>query len=152
MSLRTHAAQSGGTQDYPEYLLQANQQVNEVNVGLFKAALAGSVSECEHFIRQGAKPNFFFHPEDQKNSLHVAAEHGFLDVVKLLLKNGAEPNSISTADQSSALTLAAHNNDPNLIKVLMDHGASINHGENICLRYPTVTVCCCRKYSSFHID
>ena len=119
----------GGTDEYPEYLLQENQLPTEDNIALFRAALQGSVSECERLLRKGAKPNFFFRPEDQKNALHVAAEHGFVDVCKLLLSHGAEANSLSTADQASALTLAAHNDDPTLIKVLLDVGAHINHGK-----------------------
>lgn len=128
MSLNHDAHKSGGKQDYPEYLLQENQLATDENVGLFHAANKGNIAECERLLKRGAKPNFFFRPEDQKNALHVAAEHCFVDIVKLLLQHGAEVNSIATSDQSSALTLAAHNNDPNLIRILLESGAAINHG------------------------
>lgn len=129
--MNPEALKTGGAQDYPEYLLQKNQVPSEENVALFKAALSGSVGECERLLKKGAKPNFFYRPEDQKNALHVAAEHGFTDVCRVLLKYGAEVNSISTADQASALTLAAHNDDPELIKLLLDEGAHINHGKEL---------------------
>ena len=128
MSLNPEALRTGGAQDYPEYLLQANQVATDENVGLFQAANKGNLSECERFLKRGAKPNFFFRPDDQKNALHVAAEHDFADIVKLLLHHGAEVNSIATSDQSSALTLAAHNDNPTLIKILLDAGAAIDHG------------------------
>lgn len=128
MSLNPEANKAGGAQDYPEYLLLANQQATDDNIELFRAANKGHLAECERLLKQGAKPNFFFRPEDQKNALHVAAEHGFADVVGLLLRHGAEVNSISTADQCSALTLAAHNDDPTLIKMLLESGAHIDHG------------------------
>jgi ankyrin repeat protein len=117
-----------GAEDFPEYLLQKNQLSSEENLGLFKAALNGSVGDCEKWLKRGAKPNFFYRPEDQKNALHVAAEHGFTDVCRLLIKHGAEINSISTTDRATALTLAAHNDDPELIQVLLEAGAQINHG------------------------
>ena len=130
MSLNPEAFKEGGQQDYPEYLLQENQLATDANVALFQAALKGSLPECEKALKNGAKPNFFYRPEDHKNALHVACERGFKDVVRFLLKNGAEPNSISTTDQSSALTLAAYNDDPNLITMLLEHGAQIDHGIN----------------------
>ena len=116
-------------QEYPAYMLQENQIASKENVALFHAAQTGNVEECESLLRKGAKPNFFFRPEDQKNALHVAAEHGYTDVCKTLIRGGAEVNSIASADQSTALTLAAHNDDPTLIRLLLDHGANINHGK-----------------------
>eukprot|EP01032_Pedospumella_encystans_P008759 gene8759-10361_t len=129
MSLNVDAIKTGGHQEYPEYMLQENQVESEENLGLFKAALSGSAADCAKFLKKGAKPNFFFRPEDHKNALHVAAEHGHTEVVKMLLEHGAEVNCKSVADQTTALTLAAsHNNDANLIKVLLEHGATVNHG------------------------
>lgn len=129
MSLNPEALKSGAHQDYPEYLLQENQLATDENIGLFQAANKGNLVECEKLLKRGAKPNFFFRPEDQKNALHVAAEHGFVDIVKLLLQHGAEVNSVATTDQSSVLTLAAHNDNPALIKILLEHGAAIDHGK-----------------------
>jgi ankyrin repeat protein len=128
MSLDPDTIRDGGEQDYPEYLLQKNQVATEDNLELFQAALRGSVTDCDRLLRRGAKPNFFYRPEDHKNAIHVAAEKGFYEVCKVLIHGGAEVNSIAAFDHSSPLTLAAFNDDADLIKLLVDHGAHINHG------------------------
>lgn len=81
----------------------------------------------ENYLKKGAKPNYFYRPEDQKNALHIASEKGFIDIVEILLKSNAEVNSISSSDQTTALILACQNDKPELIKLLIKYGANINH-------------------------
>jgi ankyrin repeat protein len=128
MSLNPEAPKEGGEHEYPAYMLQENQVASAANIALFNASLNGSLAECEEALKKGAKPNFFFRPEDNKSSLHVAAEKGFVDIVKFLLNNGAEVNSIAVTDKATALILAANNDNPDLIHLLLQHGAHINAG------------------------
>ena len=81
----------------------------------------------ENYLKKGAKPNYFYRPEDQKNALHIASEKGFTDIVEVLLNNGAEVNSISSSDQTTALVLACQNNKVELLQLLLKYGAHINH-------------------------
>lgn len=49
-----------------------------------------------------------------------------LDVVKLLIENGARPNDKSKKDETTALTLAAANGDLEIVTYLLDHKADID--------------------------
>lgn len=113
----------------PEYLLAENQQSTAENIQLFEAALCGDLRSVERLLAQGAKPNFFYRPEDQKNALHVAAEQDHVDIVEVLLRHGAVVDSLSAADQSTALVLAARSASRKMMEVLLDAGANINHGK-----------------------
>lgn len=47
------------------------------------------IIDVRRALAEGAVPNFFYRPEDSKNSLHVASERGFADVCEELLQHGA---------------------------------------------------------------
>ena len=49
-----------------------------------------------------------------------------LDVVKLLIDNGARPDDKSKKDETTALTLAAANGDAEIVTYLLDHKADID--------------------------
>lgn len=92
---------------FEEYKLAVNQQSTAENVALVEAAARGDLSRVRSLLAQGAKPNFFYRPEDQKNALHVAAEQGHAQVVELLLAHGAVVNAVAATDQSTPLVLAS---------------------------------------------
>ncbi|RZF42422.1 hypothetical protein LSTR_LSTR011560 [Laodelphax striatellus] len=54
--------------------------------------------------------------------LHLAAEFGFVDLVKLLLRNGADPNIPNQLDDTP-LQLAARRNQFEVVKLLLEAGA-----------------------------
>ena len=83
--------------DFPDYVLEANQLSNSQNLGLYKAASLGDIKNVLHELANGGKPNFFNCSQDQKTSLHIAAENGHSDVVKVLLEKGAVINCIVPA-------------------------------------------------------
>ncbi|KAF7343426.1 HET-domain-containing protein [Mycena venus] len=56
------------------------------------------------------------------NALHFASQKGHIDVVRLLLDNGAEINTAGT----SALHIAAKHDDTEMVRLLLAHGAEIN--------------------------
>jgi ankyrin repeat protein len=57
--------------------------------------------------------------------LIVAAREGHLDVVRLLLDRGANPNVRSIGD-GNALIMAAAEGHPDVVNLLLDRGANIN--------------------------
>jgi hypothetical protein len=57
--------------EFPEHLKLVNQSSNEENIALYKAASAGSRTGVESALAKGGKPNFFYRPDEQKNSLHI---------------------------------------------------------------------------------
>jgi uncharacterized protein len=79
-------------------------------------------------LNQGAKPNFFYNPEDSKNSLHVAAEGGYLEILQELLEHGAMIESIVKGSKETALLLAAREVQVEAVKYLVENGANILAG------------------------
>jgi ankyrin repeat protein len=86
-----------------------------------------SVIISESFFCVGGKPNFFHHPEDNKNALHVAAEGGYTDIVELLLANGALVDAVAITSKATALNLAAQNGHTRVCRLLLSRGADVNH-------------------------
>lgn len=110
---------------FPDYLLSENQVDNEENRALFHAASSGNLAGVKAALRAGAKPNFFYHPEDHKNALHVAAENGHVEVVDVLLEHGAVVNALTAKDHATALVLAATLHNPAVVRRLIAAGADL---------------------------
>lgn len=111
---------------FPDYVLTKNQLPTSENVLLFKAALVGSLTGVNNALQKGAKPNFFYRQEDGKNSLHVAAENGFVDIVQVLLDNGAAIDSVASSSQGTAIIFASANDRLDIVKLLIKYGANVN--------------------------
>lgn len=112
----------------PEHLLAKNQLATPENVAVFEAAQKGSVRDLKKALSNGAKPDFFYHPEEFKNALHVAAENGSMDVVEELLKANAVVDCIVPSSQSTALLLCVSNGHLDVTRRLIDAGANVKHG------------------------
>ena len=109
---------SGVETAIPEYALAKNQEESQANVDLFHAAEKGNLKSAKAAVASGGTPHFFYHPEDQKNSLHVASQGGHLEVVKYLLSVGAGLDVETGMDQSSSLVLAAQEGHLDIIRFL----------------------------------
>jgi ankyrin repeat protein len=59
--------------------------------------------------------------------LCVAAEKGYLEIVKMLLHCGADVNTIRLIDNATPLCLAANNGHSAVVSTLLNHGASVEH-------------------------
>ena len=97
------------------------------NTSLFNAAVAGSAMGVASALKKGAKVGYFHRPEDQKTSLHVAAERGHTECVKLLLEEGAPVDQIALTDKDTALVLAAAGGHTATTALLLDAKANIHH-------------------------
>ena len=62
----------------------------------------------------------------EQNALHIGAEYGFLEGVKLLLEKGADIDN-KTKDGSTAFYLSVKNNHPKIVKLLLEKGADIDN-------------------------
>lgn len=119
---------------FPDYLLETNQRATPENIALYRAAEEGDIVKVRELLNNvEVSCDFFYHPQEHKNALHIASEKGYDDVVELLLsprhgKNGANPNALAAASQNSALHFAALNNKIEVVKLLLRAGAKIDAG------------------------
>jgi ankyrin repeat protein len=117
--------------DVPEHLLERNQRSTPENIALFKSAKAGSMTGVTNALGKGAKPDFFFNPEDSKNALHVAAEEGFLEIVNALIDAGAHVDCHVVGSKETAISLAAQNKHTEVVRRLIEAGANVNAGKHL---------------------
>ena len=98
----------------------------KLNIELYEASEKGSLDQIKSLLRQGADPNYYNYPEDQKNSLHIACEKGFIDAAKLLIDGGADVKTVSATYQATPLIFAVQAGKPALVKLLVSLHASLN--------------------------
>lgn len=95
------------------------------------------VKEC---LLKGASPNVGIYfwtggswKEDLKRPLHIACENGNLDIIKLLLKHGANVNALmdyrdgeEEEKNISPLHIACYHGHVRIVRLLLMYGASVN--------------------------
>lgn len=125
-SPRVTSRKSGSTSEVPEYLKADYQESTRESIELFNASAAGSVTGVRTAIAKGGKVNYFYRPEDQKNSLHVAAEQGYKAIVELLLENDAVVECKVPSTKDTPLLLACQNGHVDIARILLKRGADVN--------------------------
>lgn len=86
----------------------------------------------EYLVSKGVNVNAFERYEENgpicNSALMNATYKGLFDVVKLLVKNGADLNQkMETSEQLTPLCLAARRGSKNILKYLIEMGADINY-------------------------
>ncbi|KAI1847943.1 hypothetical protein JX266_006056 [Neoarthrinium moseri] len=107
--------------------------LREPAVWLARKAGSGRSEMVRYFLEKGAKPNHVNSHRDTTDRrsykykpLLTAARKGHVDIVKLLLDAGADPNWY--APQDSALMGAVWHGTTAVVQLLLDHGADVNEG------------------------
>ena len=62
--------------------------------------------------------------------LSEAAVLGNATVIEMLLKAGADPNTLTTYDGETVLMTAARSGNPDAVRLLLEHGANPNARES----------------------
>lgn len=62
-----------------------------------------------------------------KTPLQKATEKNRLNIVNLLIRNGANVNAVYSSENRTALHLASRNGYDKIVEALIGHGASINY-------------------------
>ena len=102
-------------------LLSLAQPVSNINEELFAASRAGDVARVTRALEQGADVNA--KARYNATALTFAADRGHIDVVKLLLDRGADPNLLDTFYQMRAIDLAMMNNHSAVALLLLERGS-----------------------------
>jgi uncharacterized protein len=116
-------------------LLEKEEYVVSVN-GLLSAINNKDVDAVASLLDKGAKVNDnevsvggeipFNTPGGGDTPLIRAAKRGFMAIVQLLLKRGADVNLPNVSTRSTALHYAAGHGDMALARLLLEHGAKLN--------------------------
>jgi len=96
---------------------------------LYRAAVIGDLAEVKRLVVDcGANPNIQS-AVDGGTPLHVAADRGYLRIVKFLLEHGANPNMKNNYG-NTPLHFAATYGHPEVAELLLEHGANPNMKNN----------------------
>lgn len=92
---------------------------------LHRAAATGDVGAVQKLIDQGAPVD----AREQKGGtpLYEAARRGKLEVMKLLLKNGAKADDSGQMNKCTPLCVAAEYKQAEAVRLLLKSGADVNH-------------------------
>ena len=92
---------------------------------LMALAGAGKVAEIRAMLAQGVDPNVRI-IEGYITALHSAVEHNQLDVIQVLIENGADINA-ETSNGTTPLIAAARAGNENVIKLLHSYKVALDH-------------------------
>lgn len=100
-----------------------------------RAALKGDVERIRQLINEGVDVNATY--QSGARALASAAKHGHTEVVRLLLKSGADPSTKVGASvwgmaiAADALAIAANEGHLEIVRLLIEAGADVNGSEMI---------------------
>ena len=107
--------------------VSSNQFRDYRSTPLFMAGFMGNTEVAEVLIAAGADVNVYDqYPGERWAVLHYAAENGHLDVVTLLVANGANIDITTSIRGETPLFWAVRNGFSAIVELLVDHGADIN--------------------------
>jgi len=128
--------------------IQENPISYKSEMTLLTAADCGDLALVSQMLKDGAKVNEkFMNPQFNLKctALHYAVRSGHLEIVRLLLENGANVNALEHEDWTP-LYYAANNGHYRIAKLLLEHGADKSIKDN----YKGRTALDVAKYRQFH--
>lgn len=93
---------------------------------LFRAAREGRIDDVRCLLAAGVSSNAHY---EGITALQAATEMNRLEVVHLLLENGADPNFTRCSEVNSPLTIAIIKGFGSIVSLLIQHGADVNKRE-----------------------
>ncbi|XP_028401651.1 ankyrin repeat domain-containing protein 39-like [Dendronephthya gigantea] len=103
-----------------------SQNMDEMDFtrGIWSAALNGEVDQVQKYLDRKCSADIL--DSAGYTALHYAARNGHLNVCKILLDYGANPNSLTRAGKASPLHRAAYSGHSNIVKTLIEHGGKLD--------------------------
>lgn len=98
----------------------------EINKLLLRVASAGDMEAVQQLIAAGADLHGDDYQHPVNTPIHLAADKNRLEVVRLLLEAGVDPNIRSAINSSTPLHQAAYSAGPEMVRLLIEHGADPN--------------------------
>lgn len=122
-----------GDYNRTQELIKKGQKVNKYNIdGLFplwRAVTNNDTAIVELLLKHGANPNQGVKKTGNAKPLDMACQEGLLDVIKILVKYGADVNDKGFRGQTPIRT-AARNGWLDVIKYLVGNGAEFDMPAN----------------------
>ena len=102
-----------------------SQNLDEMDFtrGIWSAAMNGEVEQVQKHLEKNC-PDVL--DSSGYTALHYAARHGHLNVCKILLICGANPNCLTPAGKASPLHRAAYSGHSDIVEILAKHGAKLD--------------------------
>lgn len=92
---------------------------------LYTAANVGCLSSVKYYLARGADVNAA--PSNNATPLFVAAQNGYLEIVRALLTvEGVDVNAAISDDGTTPLIAAAHNGHLEVVQALLNKGADVS--------------------------
>ena|GEM_PF-2981904 len=115
------SAQAPDTQPTPQHT------VSDVRVAeFFRLCQSGAISEIEAAIKQGADVNAVLSESGGMTVLIYVSSENNPDVLRVLIKGGANVNAKLDNGSTSLIMAASESNNPEVLRVLIEAGADIN--------------------------
>ncbi|KAF6793813.1 ankyrin repeat protein [Colletotrichum musicola] len=89
------------------------------------ATLSGCTVTVKTLLDEGSDPNVRLRGKDWEAPLHIAVDHGLLEIADLLLKGGADPQGLDLS-RRTPLEIAISNNSYEIVQLLLRNGADPN--------------------------
>lgn len=84
---------------------------------MFKAIQEGDYELVSYYLKMGIDPNYQ-HPEFMAAPLAESIRFNHLDIAKMLLENGANPQIVEVLEGETPLSVAQDRNNQNAINLL----------------------------------
>ncbi len=101
--------------------------------------------ECYVLLRDRGADIHYRSSRESEQAIHYAIQNQSLEVLQMLLKDGADPNTYINEDPISALALACDTKNPQIVLALLRHGANTRRDMSLFFHRSPLHYTLCRK-------